>query len=131
MTSHADFLSSRRFADVRASRDRAKYGNKVLRCYLQDDREVVAVNPGESAIEGVRCVSSLVELEGNDWGVSVITPPGVTLQVLEDAASMGIQRLWLQPGSESEEVLDRLRQLGLDAIHSGPCLLVVLGFTES
>ena len=45
------FLSGRSFAVVGASSDRSKYGNKVLRAYLQQGLKVVAVNPKESQVE--------------------------------------------------------------------------------
>ena len=38
------FFAGRRFAVVGASRDRAKYGNKVLRAYQQNNLDV----PGQS-----------------------------------------------------------------------------------
>ncbi len=40
------FLGGKHFAVVGASQDRSKYGNKVLRVYQQNDRNVVPVNPG-------------------------------------------------------------------------------------
>ncbi len=39
------FLEGSPHAVVGASRDRAKYPNKVLRVYLQNDRKVYPVNP--------------------------------------------------------------------------------------
>lgn len=38
--------------------------------------------------------------------LSIITPPAVTKKVLEEAKSIGIQAVWLQPGSFDEEGLE-------------------------
>ncbi|CAK9049653.1 Enoyl-CoA hydratase domain-containing protein 3 [Durusdinium trenchii] len=118
------------FAVVGASAERQKFGNKVLRCYLQHGLSAVPVSLTQTVIEGLPCISSLKDLgrDAEHYGVSVITPPKVTLQLLDLAKELKIQRLWLQPGSESPEVLQRAEELQLGLIHSGPCLLVELGF---
>lgn len=126
----AAFLAGRRFAVVGASRDREKYGNKVLRCYLQNGREVVPVNPKESTIEGLACAPNLTAIQGSVDGVSIITPPAVTVKVVEEAARLGIKRLWMQPGAESEEALAAARRHGLDVIADGSCILVALRYRE-
>eukprot|EP00434_Breviolum_minutum_P029898 symbB.v1.2.026438.t1/scaffold2642.1/size74247/3 len=126
-----DFLAAPNgFAVVGASAERQKFGNQVLRCYLQHGLSAVPVSLSQKVIEGVPCVSSLKDLgrDACDYGVSVITPPKVTLQLLDVVSDLKIRRLWLQPGSESQEVLQRAKELQLGLIHSGPCLLVELGF---
>ena len=55
-------------------------------------------------------------------------PSAVTLGVVEEAGKLGVTRLWLQPGSESAEVLSRAEELGLEIIHGEPCVLVELGY---
>jgi len=124
------FLAASEFAVVGASTHREKYGNKVLRCYMQHGHDVTPVNPGEDEVEGLVCAGSLTELARPTASVSIITPPRVTLAVVEEAAAVGYQRLWMQPGAESAEAVARAAELGLDVIHSGPCLLVVLGYRD-
>jgi len=124
------FLGASEFAVVGASAHREKYGNKVLRCYMQHGLEVHPINPRADQIEGLACVGSLTDLARPAASVSIITPPPITLAVVEEAAAAGYQRLWMQPGAESQEAVDRAQALGLDVIHSGPCLLVVLGYGE-
>jgi len=125
-----DFLNGKVFAVVGASRDRDKYGNKVLRAYLQKELIAWPVNPGEEEIEGVPCAKDLASLPEVVHGVSIITPPAVTEAVVEEAAKAGIQRLWMQPGAESNEAISRAKDLGLSVIAGGPCLLVALGYSE-
>ena len=60
----AAFLASAAFAVVGASNDRAKYGNKVLRCYQQHGKPVVGVNPKLAEVEGVPCHASLRLIPG-------------------------------------------------------------------
>jgi predicted CoA-binding protein len=124
------FLEGKVFAVVGASKDRNKYGNKVLRCYLQHGLKVYAVNPKETEIEGQVCVPDLASLPEPVHGVSVITPPHITETIVAQAAEVGIQHVWMQPGAESERALDLGDELGLNVIGDGSCLLVVLGYKE-
>lgn len=121
-----EFLSGRRFAVVGASRDRAKFGNTVLRTYLSSGYEVVAVHPRETEIEGVRCVAGVADLPDDVWGVSIVTPPEITETLVAAIAQRGIRRAWLQPGAESPRALSLARELGLSVIAGGPCLMVEL-----
>jgi predicted CoA-binding protein len=123
-----DFLSGSPHAVVGASTDRSKYGNKVLRAYQQKGRPVHVVHPREDEIEGVVCVRSIADLPEGVHGLSIVTPPPVTEQVVRDAAAKGIARLWMQPGAESAAALESARELGLEVIAGGPCILVALGF---
>jgi predicted CoA-binding protein len=124
------FLSGSPFAVVGASQDRAKYGNKVLRCYTQDNRKVYPINPKSEEIEGLACFKDLASLPEKVHGISIITPPKVTELVVEEAARLGIRHVWMQPGAESPRAIRRAEELGLSVIADGSCLLVVLGFDE-
>ena len=42
----------------------------------------------------------------------------------------GHQERRMQPGAESEKVVERALQLGLNVIFGGPCALVVLGYHD-
>lgn len=125
-----DFLAGDRFAVVGASRDRAKYGNKVLRVYQQDNREVFPINPNTDEVEGLASYADLASLPEAVHGISIITPPNVTESVIEQAGELGIKHIWMQPGAESATALARADELGMNVIAGGPCLLVVLGFHE-
>ncbi len=124
------FLASLKYAVAGASQDRAKYGNKCLRCYQQHGRDVVAIHPREIELEGVPAYASLAVVPERPEAITVVTPPAVSLRVVEEAAHLGIRHVWLQPGAESEAVLARTAELGLDVIAGGPCLLVALGFRD-
>jgi predicted CoA-binding protein len=124
------FLDSGPYAVVGASPDRNKYGNKVLRCYMQHDLKVYPVHPKASEVEGRPCFSSLRELPEPVRGASVITPPSITERVVEDAHATGIEFVWMQPGAESPAAVARAEELGMTVIAGGPCVLVKLGFRD-
>ena len=124
------FLEAGPYAVVGASKDRSKYGNKVLRCYLQHNLKAYPINPGASQIEGRRAFPDLAALPEPVARISVITPPAVTEQIVEEAGDAGVEFIWMQPGAESEAAVDQAERAGIGVISGGPCLLVVLGYTE-
>ena len=124
------FLDGGSFAVAGASTDRGKYGNKVLRCYMQNGRRVFPVHPRETEIEGLTAYPSVTDLPEPVHGLSIITPPEVTALVVKDALAAGIRYLWMQPGAEHEGAIAEAESAGATVIHGGPCLLVVLGYRE-
>ena len=124
------FLESQAYGVVGASQRRHKYGNKVLRCYQQNGRRAIPVNPHESEVEGMPCVASVLDLPADVKSISVITPPAVTERVVGDAIRKGIENVWMQPGAESDASVEACRRAGINVIADGSCVLVVLGYRE-
>lgn len=126
----ASFLAGAPHAVVGASTNRTKYGNRVLRVYIQTGRLVHPVNPKAAEVEGLKAYPDLRSLPEAVHGISVITPPAVTEKVVEEAAELGIKHVWMQPGAESDAAVARAEQAGINVIADGSCILVVLGFHE-
>ena len=124
------FLTSPAFGVVGASPDRNKYGNKVLRCYQQNIRTAIPVNPKASTIEGIEVAASVAELPAGVESISIITPPAVTYNIVEQAIEKGIKNVWMQPGAESHDAVRLAEENGLNVIADGSCVLVVLGYRE-
>jgi predicted CoA-binding protein len=126
----ARFLESPAYGVVGASPRRHKYGNKVLRCYQQNGRRAIPVNPREDEVEGVSCVASVLDLPDDVHSISVITPPAVTERVVAEAIRKGIRHVWMQPGAESDKAVADCAAAGINVIADGSCVLVVLGYRE-
>ncbi len=125
------FLSAGPWAVVGASTNRAKYGNKVLRCYLQNEMgPVYPINPRADEIEGVPSYPDLASLPEVPRALSLITPPSITETAVDEALELGIEHFWMQPGAESEEAIEKAEGRGASVIAWGACLLVVLGYRE-
>lgn len=124
------FLDGGPHAVVGASRNRSKYGNKVLRAYLQDERTAYPVNPSAEEIEGIAAYPDLASTPQPLHGISVITPPAVTEEVVVQAINVGVKHIWMQPGAESAAAIRRAEDAGINTIGGDACLLVVLGFRE-
>ncbi|KIM45356.1 hypothetical protein M413DRAFT_66338 [Hebeloma cylindrosporum] len=121
------FLSAPYFAVVGASKDKNKYGTRVLNWYKDRTLKVTPVHPKEAELEGLETISSIDLLPfPKETSISIITPPKVTLGILEKAKELAIPALWLQPGAEDEAVLKYIKENGLSdrVIFGGPCILV-------
>jgi len=125
-----DFLAADAYAVVGASANRRKYGNKVLRCYLQHNKTVYPVNPVAKSIEGLDCFKEIADLPNGVTSISVITSPAVTEKIVEHAIRKGIKNIWMQPGAESIDAINSCIKHQINIIAKGPCILVVLGFSE-
>ncbi len=61
--------------------------------------------------------------------VSVYVRPEVLLRLLPDIAAKGCDELWLNPGTESAEVLESANELGLNVIQA--CSILGVGLSPS
>jgi predicted CoA-binding protein len=126
----SQFLASPAFGVVGASTNRDKYGNKVLRCYLQNGKKTIPVNPNVAEIEGIPCATTISDLPPDILSISMITPPAVTAKLVPLAIEKGIKNIWMQPGAEHPDAVALCREKGVNVIADGSCLLVVLGYHE-
>ncbi len=122
-----EFLAAPAFAVVGASNHMEKYGAQVFACYLEHGRMAYPIHPREKYVQGRPAYRSLRQLPQMVESVSVVTHPEISLEIVEEAGAAGVKRLWFQPGAENAAVLDRARDLGIDVIAGGPCVLVELG----
>jgi len=126
MTSQAavnGFLADRTLALVGASRSGRKFGNMVLKELTAKGYRVLPVHPDAPEIDGHAAYPSLADLPEKVGGVIVVVPPAKAEQVVRDAASAGIERVWLQQGASSPAALQAAEAHGLSVVH-GECILM-------
>lgn len=116
-------------AVIGASNDRSKFSNKAVRAYVQQGYRVFPVNPREPQIEGLAAFANVREVPEKLDLISIYLPPPVLLKVLPDIAAKGCDELWLNPGTESAEVLAEADGLGLNVIQA--CSIVAVGMSPA
>jgi predicted CoA-binding protein len=112
-------------AIIGASNDRTKFGNKAVRAFIGQGYAVYPVNPREPLVENLPAFKSVLDLPVRPQMVSVYLPPHVLLNVLPQIAKRGCDELWLNPGTESDEVIRSAEALGLNVIQA--CSIVGVG----
>jgi len=114
---------------IGASNDRRKFGNKAVRAFLKQGYIVYPVNPKETEVEGLPAYRTIAEVPTKPHMVSVYLPPPVLVKLLPDIAAKGCEELWLNPGTESDDVLAAAERLGLNIIQA--CSIVGVGVSPS
>ena len=112
-------------AIVGASTDRKKYGNKAVRAFKQGGWTVYPVNPGAAEVEGLPAFRSVAEIPGPVDRVSMYVPAQTGQAMLPDIAAKGPAEFFLNPGSESPELVAAARALGLNPLLA--CSIVNIG----
>ena len=112
-------------AIVGASADRRKYGNKAVRAFLKGGWTIYPVNPGAAEIEGISGYARIEDVPEPIDRVSMYVPPQVGLTMLPAIAAKKPREFFLNPGSESPELIDSARALGLEPILA--CSIVNIG----
>ncbi len=121
-----DFLNKKNvFAVVGASRDKNKYGNKVFHELKDNGYKVYPVNPNARDIDGFKCYPNLKSLPEKPDVISLVVPPEITESIVKEAHKLKINKIWMQPGSESEKALDFCKKNNVKVLH-GVCVIVSL-----
>lgn len=123
-------MESRTVAIIGASADRSKYGNKSVRAHLKQGFTVYPINPKGGEIEGLPAYTRLSDVPAAKLDrVSLYVPPTVGLGLLAEIAAKGCDELFLNPGSESDELIAQAESLGLNPIVA--CSIVDLGMAPA
>jgi predicted CoA-binding protein len=118
-----EFMSCKRFAVIGASDNPEKYGNRIVKNLKSRGYEVYPVNPRLKEVEGLVCYSSLANIPVEVDVVDFVVPPSVTEEVLKQCKEQGLNRIWLQPGSESQKAISFCRENNLSVVY-GFCVMV-------
>ncbi len=119
------FLQLKKFAIVGVSRNKDKFGNMIYREMKSSGYQVMAVNPNADMVEGDRCFAGLGALPEVPDGVVVVVPPEDGVKVIEEAAALGINNIWVQQGANSSETDQKCTELNLNCV-SGECIFMYL-----
>lgn len=112
-------------AIIGASANPEKFGNKAVRAYIQQGWKVYPVNPKETTIESLPVYKMVREIPDPVDEASVYLAPHLVPAVLQEIAAKGIKKVWLNPGTESDDAVERAEELGLEAIVA--CSIVGIG----
>ncbi len=119
-----DFVNRRVWVVVGVSTNRRKFGNIIFRDLRSAGYEVYGVHPDAESVEGETIYPTLADLPVTPEVVDIVVPPDVTEQIVQDCHALGLTRVWMQPGAESQAAIDYCQANGLEVIAGGPCAMV-------
>jgi predicted CoA-binding protein len=118
-----EFMAKKRFAVVGATDNAEKYGNKIFKNLTKRGYEVYPVNPNLKEIDGVKCYPSLADVPVKVDVVDFVVPPEVTESILKECKKLGLDNIWLQPGSESDTAIAFCRDNKFKVVY-GTCVML-------
>ncbi len=123
-------MSQPTVAVIGASADRRKFGNKAVRAFAARGHRVFPVHPTAQEIEGHPAFRSVLDVPVDRLDrVSLYLPPDIGIGVLDEIARKPVGELWVNPGAESDALLERARQLGLNTVCV--CSIVAVGMSPA
>jgi predicted CoA-binding protein len=112
-------------AVIGASSNREKFGNKALRAFAHRGYTVYPINPTESEVEGHKAYASVLDVPGSIDMATLYVPAPVGVSVMDDLVKKGIPEVWLNPGADARQVVDKARSLGLKTVTH--CSIIAIG----
>ena len=94
---------------IGASNDKEKYGNKIYRDLRSKGYNVTPINPKEEKIEGDKAYVSIEQMEKLPDIANFVVPPLIAIKIAQNIVDLGVKYLWFQPGSESNELENWLK----------------------
>jgi predicted CoA-binding protein len=116
-------------AVVGASNDRAKFGNKALRAFRDEGYTVIPINKPEQEIEGLPAYASVLDVPGGIDMATVYVQPQEALRLLDEFERKQIAEIWINPGAESDALLEEARRRKLNVIAA--CSIIGIGRSPS
>ena len=113
-----------KIALVGASNDKSKFGNRIYRDLRSKGYNVVPINPKDEKIEGDKAYTSIQMMEELPDIVNLVVPPPIAMKVAQNAVELGVEYLWFQPGSESDELENWLRDIDGIKYLINACIMV-------
>jgi uncharacterized protein len=112
-------------AVIGASSNRQKFGNRAVRAFRRQGYTVFPINPHEGEVEGLKSYASVLDVPEAIDMATFYVPPDVGEKVMIEVAKKGIAEVWLNPGSESDTLVQLARSLKIEPIEA--CSIVGIG----
>lgn len=125
-----NMLQLKTWAVVGATDNKEKFGYKIFKVMLEAGLEVYPINTGVNEILGQKCYPSLKDLPVKPDAVDMVVPPRVGEQILHECIELGITNVWLQPGSDTQPVINLAKELGITVVDHA-CIMAELRKKEA
>ena len=123
-------ISKPTVAIIGASTDRRKFGNKAVRAFATRGYEVFPINPSAAEVEGFKAYKSILDVPAEKLDrVSLYLAPALGVKVLDEIVQKPVGELWVNPGAESDELLEKAERLGINTISA--CSIVGVGMSPT
>lgn len=122
----SNFLTGKHIAIVGVSSKGKGFGVTIYKHLADRKFNVSAVNPNGGTIDDKPIYKSLKDIKNKVDTIVTVVKPGVTEKIVREANELGINQIWMQLGSSSENAVKYCEQNGIDVIQN-QCVIM---FTE-
>lgn len=114
-----------KIALIGASNNPEKYWNKILKDLVSKWYTVYPINPNEDKIEWLQTHKVLSTVPKDFDIINFVVPANVTLQILKKHTDLlKNKKVWIQPGAESDEVKEYLKDNWFSDFITDSCIMV-------
>ena len=119
-----EFLDKKNIiAVIGVSKDPKKYGNRVFFDLVESGYKVYAVHKDGGKIDEHVRYPNLKSLPEKPDVVNIVVLPNVTEKIVKECKELDIDKVWMQPGSESQEAIDYCNKNDIKVLY-GVCIMV-------
>jgi len=118
-----EFLFQKKIAVVGVSRKKTKFGNAIYKELKQKGYDVFPINSHITTFDRDACYPDLLSLPEKVDAVIINVPPAQAEKVVREAKEAGINKVWLQQGSQSDAAVKFCEENGIDCV-SNECILM-------
>ncbi|MDR1195768.1 MAG: CoA-binding protein [Endomicrobium sp.] len=100
-----------------------KFGYKIFFDLLKAQYKVFAVGVRAGEVNGIKIYKTLEDLPQNPGLVITVVPPTATDKITDDCIKLGIKEIWMQPGSQSAQAIQKAGSAGIKVTHE-KCFMI-------
>jgi len=112
-----------RYAVIGVSENQEKYGYKVFRYLVDQGYTVFPVHLDAGTIDGHKRYAYLKDIPETPTFVVTVVPPKVTEDIVRQCHALGIKKVWMQPGSESDAAIQYSKGNGMQ-VTANACIML-------
>lgn len=123
------FKLNKKWAVIGVTNDKEKYGYQIYNKLKQNNKIVYGINPKYNNIDDNIIYPDLESINDSIDIVVFVVNPGIGIKYLDDIINKNIKTIWLQPGTESNELVLKAKNSNINVIEA--CVLVVSTYIDN